>query len=316
MGKADERREGHAGQRDEVEGSGRRALLRYGVLGGAGAVATSLAGTGVAVADSADRGQSRRYARGVARMKEIAGKDALATVEALDDIAPDLGRFVVEFGYGDVHARPGLDVRQRQLVTIGALTAAGDTAPQLRFHIGAALHVGLDAAQVVEALIHLVPFAGLPRVLNAVAVARTVFEERGVRVEPIRVEPGGDRYARGEDKLREVDGEHGIEVVESLNDVAPDLGRYIVEFSFGDIYARPGLDMRQRQLVTLGGLIAFGDTAPQQKVHLNAALRVGLSPRQVIETVIQAVPYAGFPRVLNAVGVVREVFEEHGIRAT
>lgn len=316
MGTADERREGRPGG---SAGSGRRALLRYGFAGGAGTVAAASltgTGTGVAVADSADRGQSKRYARGVARMKEIAGEDALATVEALDDIAPDLGRFVVEFGYGDVHARPGLDVRQRQLVTIGALTAAGDTAPQLRFHIGAALHVGLDAAQVVEALIHLVPFAGFPRALNAVAAARRVFEERGVRVQPIEVEPGGDRYARGEDRLREVDGERGIEVIESLNDVAPDLGRYIVEFAFGDVYARPGLDLRQRQLVTLGGLIALGDTAPQQNVHFNAALNVGLSPRQVIETVIQAVPYTGFPRVLNAVGVVREVFKERGIRTT
>jgi 4-carboxymuconolactone decarboxylase len=128
------------------------------------------------------------------------------------------------------------------------------------------------------------------------------------------VETGGDRYTGGEDKLREVDGEHGIEVIESLNDVAPDLGRYIVEFAFGDIYPRPGLNLRQRQLVTLGGLIAIGDTAPQQKVHFNAALRVGLSPRQVIETAIQAVPYTGFPRALNAIGVLRKVFEERGIR--
>ncbi|AXG59093.1 hypothetical protein SLCG_7938 [Streptomyces lincolnensis] len=311
MGTAGERRDARG--KDEA-GRGRRALLRYGAVGGVGAMAAPLTRPGVAVADSTDRGPSQRYVRGAARMKQIAGEDALATVEALEDIAPDLGRFVVEFAYGDVHARPGLDVRQRQLVTIGALAAAGDTAPQLRFHIGAALHVGLDAAQVVEALIHLVPFTGFPRTLNALAAARTVFEERGVRVEPVEVEPGGDRYARGEDKLREVDGEHGIEVIESLNDVAPDLGRYIVEFAFGDVYSRPGLDLRQRQLVTLGGLIALGDTAPQQKVHFNAALRVGLSPRQVIETVIQAVPYTGFPRALNAVGVVREVFKERGIR--
>ena len=312
---------GTAGEKPASEGSdaagrGRRTLLRCGVAGGVGAVAGSLTNTGMAVADDAGRRQSKRYARGVARMKEIAGEDALATVEALDDIAPDLGRFIVEFAYGDVHVRPGLDVGQRQLVTIGALTTVGDTAPQLRFHIGAALHAGLDAAQVVEALIHLVPFVGFPRILNALAAARTVFEEQAVRVEPIEVEPDGDRYARGEDKLREVDGEHGIEVIESLKDVAPDLGRYIVEFSFGDIYARPGLDLRQRQLVTLGGLIALGDTAPQQKVHFNAALRVGLSPRQVIETVIQTVPYTGFPRALNAVTVVREVFEEHGNPAT
>lgn len=288
----------------------RRTLLRYGVAGGAGAMAASLPAAGVAAADT---GTSERYARGVARMRQIAGPDALDTVTALRDLAPDLGRFIVEFAYGDVHARPGLDARERQLVTVAALTAAGDTAAQLHFHIGAALHTGLSPAQVVEALIHLVPYTGIPRTLNALTAARAVFEERHEHVDPIAVPPGGDRYGRGLDMLRTVDGEHGVEVVESLNDVAPDLGRYIVEFTFGDVYTRPGLDLPQRQLVTLGGLIAFGDTAPQQRVHVGAALNVGLSPRQVIETVIQTVPLVGFPRALNAVGVVREVFDERGV---
>lgn len=256
-----------------------------------------------------------RYARGLARMKQVAGPDALASVKALDDIAPDLGRFVVEFAYGDVHSRPGLDVVQRQLVIVAALAAAGDTASQLHFHIDAGLHSGLDAAQIVEALIQLVPFAGLPRALNALTTARTVFEERHERIDPIVVDPGGDRYGRGEDMLVRIDGEHGLEVIESLRDVAPDLGRYIVEFTFGDVYSRPGLDLPQRQLVTLGGLIGLGDTAPQQQVHVNAALNVGLSPRQVVESVIQAVPYAGFPRALNAIRVVREVFAERGVGA-
>ncbi|WBB58714.1 carboxymuconolactone decarboxylase family protein [Streptomyces sp. WMMC500] len=290
----------------------RRSLLRYGAAGGAGAMTASLPAGGQAAAHD---GSSRRYARGVARMRQIAGPDALDTVTALDDVAPDLGRFVVEFAYGDVHARPGLDARQRQLVTVGALTATGDTASQLRFHIAAALHTGLAPEQIVEALIHLVPFTGFPRTLNALTAARAVFEERHEHIAPVEVPAGGDRYGRGAEMLRAVDGAHGLEVIESLKDVAPDLGRYIVEFTFGDVYPRPGLDLPQRQLVTLGGLIAFGDTAPQQRVHVNAALNVGLSPRQVIETVIQTVPYAGFPRALNAVGVVREVFGERGVSA-
>jgi 4-carboxymuconolactone decarboxylase len=108
----------------------------------------------------------------------------------------------------------------------------------------------------------------------------------------------------------EIDGQHGLDVIESLRDIAPDLGRYIVEFTFGDIYYRPWLSTQLRQLVTIGALTAFGDTAPVLRVHLGAALNVGLSRTQVIEALIHVVSYAGFPRVLNAIAVAREVFEE------
>ncbi|OKI35311.1 carboxymuconolactone decarboxylase [Saccharothrix sp. CB00851] len=253
---------------------------------------------------------SDRYARGLAVLRQVSGDRGAEVVESLSDIAPDLGRYIVEFAYGDVCSRRGLDLRQRQLVTIGALAAQGDTAPQLDFHLDAALQVGLSPTEILEALIHIVPFAGFPRALNAMTVARRVFADRGIVFRPPMQTDARDRYERGERKLVEVDGQHGLDVVESLRDIAPDLGRYVVEFAFGDVYHRPWLTTPQRQLVTIGALTAFGDTAPQLRVHLGAALRVGLSRLQVVEALIHVVPYAGFPRVLNAVGVAREVFEE------
>ncbi|AWE42097.1 MULTISPECIES: carboxymuconolactone decarboxylase family protein [unclassified Actinobaculum] len=117
-----------------------------------------------------------------------------------------------------------------------------------------------------------------------------------------------NRFERGMETLREVDGNTGQEVVEALEDVAPDLGRYIVEFAFGDVYSRPDLSLRDRELVTLASLCTQGDTAPQLEVHINAALNVGLSRQEIIGCFIQCVPYTGFPRVLNAVAVVRRVF--------
>lgn len=69
----------------------------------------------------------------------------------------------MEFAYGDVYARPGLDLRERELSTVAALAAQGDTAAQLDFHIDAALHVGVQPEEVIEALIHIVPFMGFPR---------------------------------------------------------------------------------------------------------------------------------------------------------
>lgn len=280
----------------------RRSLLAAGALIGASGVATAPG------ASAAPEASSGRYARGLAVLRQVSGDRGAEVVESLSDIAPDLGRYVVEFAYGDVYARPGLDLRQRQLVTIGALAAQGDTAPQLRFHLDAALRVGLSPVEVVEALIHVVPFTGFPRALNAVQAAREVFADRGIAFEPPVQTDERDRYARGVENLVEVDGQHGLDVIESLRDIAPDLGRYVVEFAFGDVYHRPWLTTPQRQLVTIGALTASGDTAPQLRVHLGAALRVGLSRGQVVEALIHVVPYAGFPRVLNAVTVARDVF--------
>ena len=122
-----------------------------------------------------------------------------------------------------------------------------------------------------------------------------------------------ERYERGWEKLMTIDGEGGQRVIESLADIAPDLGKYIIEFAFGDIYSREGLDFKQRQLVTLASLTTQGGCEPQLQVHLHASLNVGLSPREIIEAIMQCVPYTGFPRVLNAVFAAKRVFQERGV---
>jgi 4-carboxymuconolactone decarboxylase len=111
----------------------------------------------------------------------------------------------------------------------------------------------------------------------------------------------------------EVDSEAGKKVIESLRDVAPDLGRYVVEFTFGEIYQRPALDLRQRQLVTISALTTLGGAESQLEVHVNAGLNVGLTAAEVVEAIIQCVPYTGFPRVLNAIFTAKRVFEERGV---
>ncbi|MBB6675924.1 carboxymuconolactone decarboxylase family protein [Cohnella lubricantis] len=119
-----------------------------------------------------------------------------------------------------------------------------------------------------------------------------------------------ERYERGWEQLLRIDGEGGKRVIESLRDIAPDLGRYVVEFAFGDIYARPGLDARQRQLATIASLTTLGGCESQLNVHINAALNVGLTASEVVETLMHCAPYTGFPRVLNAVFVAKRIFAE------
>ncbi len=117
-----------------------------------------------------------------------------------------------------------------------------------------------------------------------------------------------ERYRRGLDKLREIDGEAGERVVASLADIAPDFARYLIEFPFGDIYCRPGLDLRSREIAVVAALTAMGNATPQLKVHLRAAMNVGLTRQEIVEVIMQMAVYAGFPAALNGLAAAREVF--------
>lgn len=118
------------------------------------------------------------------------------------------------------------------------------------------------------------------------------------------------RYDRGARKLTEIDGEGGEAVIASLADIAPDFARYILEFPFGDIYSRPGLDLRAREVATIAALTAMGNARPQLKVHIRAGLNVGLSRDEIVETIMQMAVYAGFPAALNGLFAAKEVFAE------
>jgi 4-carboxymuconolactone decarboxylase len=122
-----------------------------------------------------------------------------------------------------------------------------------------------------------------------------------------------ERYERGVAALEKVDGEAGITVVENLSKSFPDFATYILEFPFGDIYSRPGLGLRERELATVAALTAMGNAGPQLRVHIDAALHVGCEPSEIVEVVMQMSVYAGFPAALNGLAAVRDVFGKRGI---
>lgn len=121
------------------------------------------------------------------------------------------------------------------------------------------------------------------------------------------------RYASGREVLDDIDGAAGANVIDALADISPELGHQVVAWGFGEIYARPGLAPRDRQLVTLGMLTALGGCEPQLEVHVNASLNVGLTPEQIVEALLHASVYCGFPRALNATFVAKKVFAERGL---
>src|SRR5690625_75425 len=129
-----------------------------------------------------------------------------------------------------------------------------------------------------------------------------------------------DRYEKGMETLKQfiiADNENPtghMDIGEGFKDIAPDLTDFVVEFAFGDIYGRPGLDKKQKVLATISALIAQG--TPQIEMHVKTGLAVGLTPEEIVGCIMHLIPYTGFPRVLNALTAAKKVFAERGITVT
>lgn len=151
----------------------RREILQ----GTAGLLAGITAADGAAKASMAD---NARRARGLKTLEQATGTSGRAVVDSLADMAPELGEFIVDFAYGDVIGRTGMDLKTRELATVSALAALGNAHPQLKVHIRGALNVGASRAEIIEILLQTAVYAGFPAALNAVTSAREAFAEAGV----------------------------------------------------------------------------------------------------------------------------------------
>ncbi len=256
--------------------------------------------------------ESRRYQRGMAVLNQLDADAAQGIMQGLQDIAPEMAGYIVEFGYGDIYSRPGLDLASRQIATMAALTCLGHAAPQLKFHIGAALNVGVTPREIIETIYVTMVYAGFPAGLNAITVAREVFKAKGVAVSPPE-STKGSRRERGLEALARISGGTGRSVLDGLADVAPEMGEFILDFSYGDVFSRSGISDRHREIAAIAATTAAGTMLPQLMVHIAAGLNVGLEPGEVVEVINQMAGYAGFPAALNALGAAREVFKQRGV---
>jgi 4-carboxymuconolactone decarboxylase len=115
---------------------------------------------------------------------------------------------------------------------------------------------------------------------------------------------------RGERLMRAIDGDKVTDnLLRAYEDIAPDFTRYLVEFAFGEIYARDG-DLRQRELVAIASLATMGGCDPQLETHVHGAFNAGLTEAEIVEAVMTLIPYIGFPKALNAMAVVKRVLEK------
>src|ERR1019366_9191725 len=123
-----------------------------------------------------------------------------------------------------------------------------------------------------------------------------------------------DRFARGSELLDQIHAGGGAQLVAAMSDIAPHLGRYIIEFGFGDVYSRPGLSLRDRQIATVAALAVMGTAGPQLVAHIEGALAVGVTKAEIIEIIIQMALYGGFPAALNGIDAARQAFRAFDAR--
>lgn len=125
-----------------------------------------------------------------------------------------------------------------------------------------------------------------------------------------------ERLAKGLKVLGSINGESGKQIMNKLKDVSPDMARFVIEFPYGDIYSRPGLDLKTRELITIASLVTLGFAAHELKAHVGNALNAGCTQEEITETIMQMSVYAGFPAALNGLFIAGEVFQKKETKKT
>lgn len=221
-----------------------------------------------------------------------------------------LANLLTEPVFGGVWNRPGLARADRMLCTIAAL-ATGPRLRALRRHLAAGLDLGLDAAAIREILVQASLYAGFSAAEDTLALAAEIFAERGI---PFPADPPEDvsldeLTRRGTELMGALHGDRARQGYASAdNPITGALYPTAIQYGYGEIWFRPGLERRQRALVAVAGFTAL--RLPEQVAKFGqSALNMGLSKTEVVEAIIQTAPYTGFPPALNALGAISAVFK-------
>ena len=263
-----------------------------------------------------DTMQSERFKAGWVKLKEIDGEAGEKVIKSLKDISPELGDFIIEYAFGDIYTRDGLDLKSKEIAVVAALTAMGTTQPQLKVHINGALNTGSSINEVKEVILQMSVYSGFPSCINGMNALKEVLKERqehGIKDTVGKIASKNtqtDRLALGEQKLTQLDSLQVDRLKNAYNDFSPDLVKLTLEFGYADIFSRDNLDPKYRQIATISALTALGNAQPQLKFHINAGLNIGLSVENIKEIMLLMTVYCGFPAAINGTNILKEVVYE------
>ena len=225
------------------------------------------------------------------------------TQDDLSAVAPALEKYRDRALLGDLWKRPGLSLRDRSIVTVAALIAAGQTIELARY-LDLALNSGVKPSEVSEIITHLAFYSGWSNAMSAIAVTKDVFARR-------KITP--DQLPDVSPSLLPLDEAAEATRAKCVGDqfaaVAPSIVQYTTDVLFCDLWLRPGLAPRDRSLVTVSALIARGQVA-QLTSHLNRAMDNGLTREEAGEVITHLAFYAGWPNAFSALPVAKDVFEK------
>jgi 4-carboxymuconolactone decarboxylase len=224
------------------------------------------------------------------------------TPEEVRKVSPALENYTRTSVEGGLWKRPDLSSRDRSIVTASALIARNQTIGMLHY-FNIALDNEVKPSELSEIITHLAFYSGWSNAFSAVAIAKDIFEQRGIGVDqlpavspellPLNEASEADRAAR---------------VQQDVGDVAPGVVQYTTDLLFRELWLRPFLAPRDRSLVTVSALIASGQAA-QVTYHLNRAMDNGLTKAQAAEVLTHLAFYAGWPNVFSVLPVAKAVFE-------
>lgn len=238
---------------------------------------------------------------GAALRARLFGPDAGA------HFVPGYAELRAELAFGAVWCRPGLALPDRMLAALAALCAV-QRLGHLKRHVAAALDLGLEPRAIVEVFIQCGIYAGLPASEEAMAVAEAVYAERAITLppEPPRADLLDELDRRGRALLEAFHGERGYSGYAAPdNPVTQALYPVAIQYGYGEIWHRPGLDRRQRALIAVAAFTALKLDGQVRKFG-RSALNAGLSKSEIIEAVIQTGPYSGLAPALNALAALSE----------
>lgn len=219
---------------------------------------------------------------------------------------------VKNFVYGDVHQQGKLSLKERALITIVVLTAAGQS-EYLEKHIDAALNAGVTPLEIKEAIYQTAPYCGIPKSVASLKHANVVFKKRNIKL-PLETHSAvteENRYEEGLAVQVKIFGEGMRNASSNYPKNLQHIPKYLSEYCFGDFYTHGSLDLKTRELLTLCMLVTLGDTSAQLKAHIQGNLNTGNDKETIIAAINQCLPYVGFPRTLNALNILNEVIPEN-----
>lgn len=223
---------------------------------------------------------------------------------------PEMMQILQKYIFGEIFTIGELDMKTREMLTVISLSTQ-QTLPQLKAHAQAALNVGVTPLELREVVYQCAPFIGFPKTLNALNTINEVFAENGIKL-PLENQTQVTEENRHEKGLTLQQPLYGTVIKDALRGLPENMGeeaaRLLTEVYFGDFCTRGVLDMKTRELLTIGILVTAGNWDTLSS-HIKGSLKAGNKPEEIVAAIIQCMPYVGFPNGLKALKILKAEME-------